>query len=250
MCTVSFIARRRGYLLGMNRDEQLTRAKGLPPAQREVNGMKILGPSEPGGGMWIALNEAGATLALINWYSITAHVQRKPLSRGEIVSSTSFASAPSKVEGTLNRLSLRRINPFRLIGIFPATKEVVEWRWNLKQLVRRNCTWTTHQWISSGFDEPKAQRVRSRTFRLAIQQATFGRAAWLRRLHGSHAPECGPFSTCMHRIDAATVSYTEITVGRSRGEMLYHLGAPCLAAFGRSFSRQRNSLSVVAAHRV
>src|SRR5689334_4291843 len=31
MCTVTFIARQRGYCLGMNRDEKLARPIGLPP---------------------------------------------------------------------------------------------------------------------------------------------------------------------------------------------------------------------------
>src|SRR5688572_19774021 len=134
MCTVSFIARKQGYLLGMNRDEQLTRAQGLPPKLRSVNGVRVIYPSEPGGGTWISLNESGATLALINWYSITTRVQSHPISRGEIVSAARFASDPTAAEATLNRLPLRRINPFRLIGIFPGRQEVAEWRWNLKQL--------------------------------------------------------------------------------------------------------------------
>ena len=34
--------------------------------------------------------------------------------------------------------------------------------------------------------------------------------AWMRRLHRSHVPAPGPFSICVHREDARTVSYTEI----------------------------------------
>src|SRR6266853_2821052 len=76
MCTVTFIARRRGYCLGMNRDEKLARPTGLPPRKKMVNGRAVISPSEPGGGTWIALNDQGATLALINWYSIIARVDR------------------------------------------------------------------------------------------------------------------------------------------------------------------------------
>ena len=42
----------------------------------------------------------------------------------------------------------------------------------------------------------------------ARNQKFEGRLNWLRRLHRSHLPERGPFSICMHRSDAATVSYT------------------------------------------
>jgi len=218
----------------MNRDEKLTRPAGLPPKEKRVNGRGIIFPSEPGGGTWIAVNDHGATLALINWYSITARVDGKGVSRGEVVNSASAAISPDSADGALHGLPLNRINPFRLIGVFPTTTEIVEWRWNLNQLVRKRHRWKSQQWISSGFDEPAAQRIRGRTFRQAQKQESAGSLDWLRRLHRSHAPETGPFSTCMHRADAATVSYTEISVSAPVAVMRYHTGAPC-KKFERSF---------------
>jgi len=161
MCTVTFIARRRGYCLGMNRDEKLTR----PTA------------------------------------------------------------------AALDGLPLNRINPFRLIGIYPATSEIIEWRWNLKNLVRKNHRWKAQQWISSGFDEPTAQRIRGRAFAIAQHQRSAGSLDWLRRLHRSHSPETGPFSICMHREEAATVCYTEVAVSAQSVVMRYHSGAPCRNTF-------------------
>jgi len=54
--------------------------------------------------------------------------------------------------------------------------------------------------------------------------------SWLRRFHSSHAshaPEIGPYSICMHRNDAATVSYTEVVVSRRITRMRYQSGSPC-----------------------
>ena len=229
MCTVTFIARQRGYCLGMNRDEKLTRPTGLPPKKKKVNGRAVISPSEPGGGTWIAVNDHGATLALINRYSITARVVGKADSRGKVINSMSAAISPDVADAVLHELPLNRINPFRLIGIYPATVEIVEWRWNLKQLVRLNHRWKSQQWISSGFDEPTAQRVRGKTFQQAGWQHSAGSLDWLRRLHRSHSPHASPFSTCMHRADAATVSYTEVTVSSRQAAMRYHAGAPCRA---------------------
>ena len=227
MCTVTFIARQRGYALGMNRDEKLTRAKGLPPKRRTLNGVKVLCPSESDGGSWIALNETGATLALINWYSVTRRVALDPVSRGEVVKTLGGFDSPNLVAAGFNILPLRRINPFRLVGIFPTVEGIVEWCWDLKRLVIKNHPWMTQQWISSGFDEPEAQRVRGETFQRALGENSVARINWLRRLHCSHNPEVGPFSTCMHRADAATVSYTEVTVSPSVAMMSYHAGALC-----------------------
>src|SRR5882724_10376644 len=227
MCTVTFIARQKGYCLGMNRDEKLTRPAGLPPKKKTVSGRAVICPSESGGGTWITLNDRGTTLALINWYSITARAGHDAVSRGEVVNSVSAATSPDIADAALAGLPLNRINPFRLIGIFPVTGEVVEWRWNLKQLVRKDHRWESRQWISSGFDEPAAQRERGGTYRRALQQSSAGSLDWLRRLHGSHSPHTGPFSTCMHRADAATVSYTDVAVSSREAVMRHHAGPPC-----------------------
>jgi len=227
MCTVTFVPHKRGYRLGMNRDEKLMRITALPPSRTNVNNRSVLFPSEPGGGTWIAVTDSGVCLALINWYSFVSHVERMAVSRGEVVKSLSEATTSDLAEALLEQLPLNRMNPFRLIGIFPATREVIEWRWDLRKLDRRNCRWEMQQWISSGFDEPGAQRVRDKTFQAARRQRTAGSSDWLRRLHRSHLPHTGPFSTCMHRADAATVSYTEVAFVGRRTTMRYHAGPPC-----------------------
>ena len=227
MCTVSFIARRRGYLLAMNRDEKRTRPAGLPPRSRFNNGRTVLGPAEPGGGSWITVNDAGVAFALINWYSVPAPASSGPVSRGEVVNTVSGQTGSGGTAEQLTTLPLKRTNPFRLIGVFPATREVVEWRWNLIELVRCQHAWSAQQFISSGMDEPMAQRLRSETFNRALRQRSAGTIDWLRRLHRSHTPACGPFSTCMHRPDAATVSYTELAVSAGQAALRHRNAPPC-----------------------
>jgi len=236
MCTVTFIARRGGYCLGMNRDEQLTRPTGLPPQLNKVDGCAVVCPSEPGGGTWIALNDTGVCLALINWYAVVATGRGPAVSRGVVVHSVSSISSPHLADDALHGLPLCQINPFRLIGVFPGTHEIAEWRWDLKRLIRKNHRWRAQQWASSGFDEPAAQRVRARTFREACRQMSAGSLNWLRRLHRSHSPQSGPFSTCMHRADAATVSYTEVSVSQRKAVMHYHAGATCQRSNCRAWS--------------
>lgn len=228
MCTVSFIARRRGYLLAMNRDEQLTRPKGLPPKIIRVDERKVICPSEPGGGTWIAVSDAGVCFALVNWYSAKARVRNNPVSRGCVINALGTEFSCAAASEILAGLPLKQTNPFRLIGIFPATREMIEWRWDWQRLARIHHPWRSQQFISSGFDEPTAQRIRSRIFSQAMRQKSAGSLDWLRRLHRSHAPAAGPFSTCMHRADAATVSYTEVVVSPRTAKMSHHAGAPCL----------------------
>jgi hypothetical protein len=173
------------------------------------------------------LNEKGVSFALINWYSVTARVSADSLSRGRIVEAISPCCGIEEAHKKLADLPINFINPFRLIGIFPESYEVMEWRWDLRKLARHDCEWRAQQWISSGYDEPRAQLVRSATFERMRQDFSAGSLPWLRRLHSSHLPEPGPFSTCMHRKDAATVSYCEIQTSRNEGSMRYLAGPPC-----------------------
>jgi hypothetical protein len=228
MCTVTLVPGRSGYRLGMNRDEQRTRPVGLPPARhRYPSGVTVICPSEPTGGTWISLNDCGVSLALVNWYSVPARVVAASVSRGEVVRQLAAIRDARELKRGIRELPLDRINPFRLIAIFLASHEIVECRWNLSMLRRLDLPWQAQQWISSGFDEPTAQRVRGEVFRAECSASDFDSTSWLRRLHASHLPEAGPFSTCMHREDAVTVSYTEIVVS-SRGAVMRHKsGSPC-----------------------
>ncbi len=217
MCSVTFWPHRHGYRLAMNRDESLTRIAGLPPARFVVGGRAVVHPGEPAGGTWISLNDRGVTFALINWYAITARAPAPTTSRGEVVRTLRDCTAPDEATARLRELPLLRINPFRVIGFFPEQQAVQEWRWNVATLTEVPHDWSPRQWLSSGHDESTAQRIRSATFDALRTETDAGSLPWLRRLHSSHGPERGPFSTCMHRADAATVSYTEIEIeGGSR----------------------------------
>ena len=226
MCTVTFIARKNGYAVGMNRDEKLSRAQGLPPAKHIVNGRAAIFPSEPSGGTWIGVNDAGVTFALINWYSVSARVSGNVVSRGEVARSLLAYDGLSGAEKHLADFPLRNTNPFRLLGIFPESTAIVEWRWNLSALERIAHEWKTNIWISSGFDELGAQRTRFQTF-VGAEPGLARSGDSLRALHSSHAPSRGPYSICMHRADAATVSYAEVQVNSVAATLAYKADAPC-----------------------
>lgn len=227
MCTVTFWPKKRGYILGMNRDEQRSRAAALGPSTVEVNGLRVVHPSEPSGGTWISSNERGLTVALINWYSVTARVSKNALSRGEVVLAVRAARSTNEIAFRLGTLPLERINPFRLIAVVEDEQLVHEWRWNQETLSAVRHAWLPGIWISSGFDEHGAQRARSAVFAESLRDPDAGSVAWLRRLHSSHLPECGPLSICMHRADAVTVSYTEIEAAEGALTMRQTMNSPC-----------------------
>lgn len=91
-------------------------------------------PSEPGGGTWVGVNDAGISLALLNWYAAAAPATDPPVSRGLVVRETLMADRPDTAEARLRELPLDRLRPFRLIGFFPGDATVGEWLWDGRRL--------------------------------------------------------------------------------------------------------------------
>jgi len=208
----------------MNRDEKRSRAAAVPPSIVDVNSARAIFPREPNGGTWIAANDGGVCVALINWYRINREPGRDVMSRGQVVRELAGKSTTAEIAEAVMNLPLHRLRPFRLIAVVPLEQRVTEWRWNLEQLIARKHDWQMQHWFSSGFNEERAERERERVCTAARDRRSL---AGLRQLHRSHRPKRGPFSICMHRDEAATVSYTEVAVSRRRATMRYKPGPCC-----------------------
>jgi hypothetical protein len=227
MCTVSFVPTRTGFLFAMNRDEKKSRVAAEAPRRRRTGHHTSLHPAEPGGGSWIGVNQKGVALALINWYAMPQ--KDGPLaSRGIVVPQLLAEARLDRLGQRLAFLPLPRINPFRLIAVSLAERRVEEWGWNGDCLKVSRKDWRRRHWFSSGFEEMTAARTRAQVAAGAARANLAGTLPWLRRLHQSHRPACGAFSICMHRDDAQTVSYTEISVEPLRARMRYGAGPPCM----------------------
>lgn len=225
MCTVSFIPKTGGYLVAMNRDELFTRGEAELPKLQSIGGVRSVYPQDAVGGTWIATNEFGNTWALLNW-NIEPHCPR-PRSRGEVI----LLTVPSRSIDAANALllgsSLQGIGPFRTVGIFAQQKAIREWRWDGARLDSIEHPWAAHHWFSSGRSDELATNQRSTQLQNAWRSNDAGSVAWLRRQHESHMPEAGAYSICVHRDDAATLSYTEIEVGLEHVRLRYKNAAPC-----------------------
>ncbi len=212
----------------MNRDELLSRGTAMPPRVDLISGTSTVHPVDVAGGSWISANEYGTTWALLNWNIKTE--SRKERSRGEVVLSVAGAKRPSEVLKHISLAKLNGIDPFRLIGISSEAQEVTEWRWNGSELSPRTHLWEHNHWFSSGRSDELAAENRGKAFIKGCSLPDAGSLRWLRQMHRSHEPERGAFSICVHREDAATVSYTEIEVTEGNVRMLYRPGGPCSIA--------------------
>jgi hypothetical protein len=227
MCTVSFYPKGNNYLVGMNRDELFTRASATPAKIHEYHSMPSIHPTDAEGGTWIAVNAAGITFALLNWNSPPRTTKLR--SRGEAILQVLPSYSLLDTEQKISRDFVMGMLPFRLVGFFPADQLVREWRWNgTATLAMIDFTWEPRRWFSSGLTDEKAASERNRITEAAAKESNAGSLGWLRSLHSSHLPKCGAFSICVHRSDAATLSYTDVSVERSEVTMRYRDGSPCL----------------------
>jgi hypothetical protein len=227
MCTVTFYSKGNTYLVGMNRDELFTRGPAASPTIQQYESTMSMHPTDAEGGTWIGVNEAGVTFALLNWNSPRSTV--KVRSRGEVILQILPTNLPQEAEKRMTRGLVLGMRPFRLIGFFPNAEIVREWRWDgVTTLETIHFDWQPHHWFSSGLSDEEAAKHRSRITDSVKTETDAGSAEWLRSLHRSHLPTRGPFSVCVHRDDAATLSYTEVSVRPNGVTMRYRDGSPCL----------------------
>ena len=228
MCTLTFIPKPQGYLLGMSRDERLTREVALAPAAVNIATVHAVYPRESSGGTWIGSNAAGVTFSLLN-QNAGPQSPVKERSRGEIIPALMGSSRFPEAMRRFQHLDLRGLLPFVLVGIFPAEQIISQCQWDGNELKLLRIGWDVRHWFSSGVSDEMARKVRGSTCYEAWRRRDAGSAEWLRGLHASHSPVRGSFSICVHRPDAATVSYTEVAFTGGDLTMRYHAGHPCQA---------------------
>ncbi len=225
MCTVSWLHQGEGYAVLFNRDELRTRGHARPPRIEQRGATTLVLPRDSdAGGTWIGANSHGLTLALLNEYE---PAPRPPLeSRGMLVDALLDSRGIPEVEERLRQLDLVRYAPFRLLS-FDAAGERASARWRAETLEQRALTPADLPATSSSRDPRGAERHRRALF---ASQAEGAGLAGLERFHESHQPERGALSPCMHRDDAATVSFTRVVVAPESVELAYRAGPPCEGA--------------------
>jgi hypothetical protein len=226
MCSVSWVAAAGALDLFFNRDEQRTRAPGLPPVSGDRNNVRFFFPVDgKSGGTWIAANNRGLVTGLLNHYAAdTSPMPPTNASRGAIIPGLIDAATPAEAAERLTPAEAATQRPFLLILLHHA-RPGVRLTWDGVALARKPLDPARGFLTTSSFRT--AEVVPSRH---AVAAQTIWDATTLHDLHASHLPERGPFSICMHRPDARTVSFTRIHSGPDEVRLDYHADAPCRPA--------------------
>lgn len=224
MCTVSWLPAPGGYTLCFNRDERHTRGPALPPERRAASGRVFLAPFDSDhGGTWLAVNDGGLTLGLLNRYGPGAVVTAGPArSRGLVILELIAAADVAAALRALEHSDLRRTPPFLLVALEPdRPPRIAEWDGAALAMATHHAPGLLR--TSSAVTEPEVAAARRAQFAAAAP----GTAAELAALHRSHHPDRGKRSVCMHREDAETRSFSQVTVTPDRVTLLHVPDAPC-----------------------
>ena len=249
MCTVSWIRGADDYQLFFNRDERRTRLQALPPRLLSRDGVRFLAPVDGDfGGTWISTNEFGISLCLLNGANLTGSSGPPPtaarslgLLLPELISSANI----SDVYDRLQRTDFAYYAPLTLVGMgLGAAAVAIEWdgRQRVSNVMEQSCFMLT----SSSFQTEAVCQTRQTEFARIIavrtpdSSPTPDQAAFL-QFHASHVPSRSAYSTCMHRPDAETVSFSQITATAQSTELLYSPAAPCQQVQAASWTLPRRN---------
>lgn len=227
MCTATWTQDDDRYSLFFNRDELRTRSPALPPSHQEKDGIEFVAPTDTqAGGTWIAVNVYGQSLCLLNDYRSTESKPTSALtSRGLLVADMARATDPEALRKLWMQVDYERFRPFKLLALAPGMPACL-FGWNGSEPSLEQGA-VEPPLCSSSFDDLGAARSRADLLGEFLDRTDLGSRKRQLRFHQSHLPERGPYSVCMHRPDAATVSLTLVDVDAASVSMAYAHGAPC-----------------------
>ncbi len=134
-----------------------------------------------------------------------------------------------RVSERVNESDLKAFQPFTMVAL--AVEEpamLIEWT-GAKCVIQSDAE-SNMPITSSSMKELDVIGERKKQFQMLLSKAGQLDAGLLYQFHRSHVPVRGPYSVCMHREDAATVSLSAVSVTPGSIEFNYYGMSPCLEA--------------------
>jgi hypothetical protein len=232
VCTVTWFDESDGYQVFFNRDERRQRRPGLPPEVRRSGSTRFVAPLDGDfGGTWIAANEFGLTVCLLNGPAAAGEQPSLPpsasTSRGHVPLSVIEHRTTPGVRAALRPAGLARFRPFVLV-LFDSIGTGLVAAWSGVELRVREGRPDGPPLVSSSFSTQEVRRNRAAVYhRMLRTHRGADRSRLHLAYHRSHDPTAGPDSPCMHRPDACTVSFTRVRVRPAEVRLDYCPHAPC-----------------------
>lgn len=240
MCTVSWLGGVGLVELFTNRDEQRSRPAAERPSEWVTpNGTRFLAPRDPlGGGSWVAANEHGVALCLVNHYQAAEPGGSSLLSRGTVIVDLADGRDLGQVESLATELELERLRGFRVLALHPEESPLL-FSWDGAEAACERGSMVAPPLISSSVTLPEVEVARRAAYRVAVEEHGGETSAALQAFHASRSPEPGPLAVAMSRQDACTVSHTRVRIDTDTVEMEYAEGPPGNGVVGSIHSLAR-----------
>jgi len=248
MCTMTWFTKPDGYELFFNRDERLSRRRAEAPTIQSDDGVDYISPTDSdAGGTWIAVNEYGITVCLLNHYQFEQiETYKKWISRGEMVRSFANTSDLRIAERVFDQIDLFDYRAFRMFMIDQRGNNCLFVWDGHSARVERNVTTPKS---SSSVDSKNVKARRKQLF-ADMNLIDSQNSQDFINYHASHLPARSKDSVCMHRDDAKTVSLSHVVVSDKGISFAYADGSPCEVGFAEpvflDFIQSNHSMPKVA----
>jgi hypothetical protein len=224
MCTLTAVPLPGNHLrLAFNRDERPTRTPALPPAVGRFEDRWAVLPTDPqSGGTWLAVNDAGLALAVLNVNPPEKWVRSPPRSRGHLIPALLGLDAPADALAELERLfDYRDFAPFRLALVGRGIVAEVRWDGREPMVTSRLLGGSPLLFTSSGLGDHLVEWVRRELFDDLFAGPAGGWAAAQDEFHRHRWPGREYLSVNMTRDAARTVSHAVIELDDAGATMRY-----------------------------
>lgn len=218
MCTVSWQVAEQldagELLLYFNRDEMRQRARGDTPEVFVKDGVSYLSPTDPErGGTWIAANEQGCLVCLLNDYSVAFDSKAQWESRGMLVRALAAFTKIDQIRQYFNQKGKLNYPPFTLL--FWDGFQMNQWHWDTQSL---ECS----ENVSAPFTSSSWQTARVEAGRKGLYEKWVGEEnRSLASYHKHVIPDDAESSVCMARELTQTVSLTSVLISPDNVQMRY-----------------------------
>jgi hypothetical protein len=225
MCTASWwFGDDGGYDLFFNRDEQKSRPVADAPKTFNGDGTSFLAPTDTArGGSWIATNEFGVTVCLLNHHPEhvrnSESIQDDAPSRGQLVLLTAGAATVREAMECVASAELSRFKPFHLLALAP-NRSIGLMTWDGRHLAQA-AVGVTAPITTSSYHSNAVIAERRRQFSLLMSEVQVASRPPLEAFQDQHDPVHSAYSVLMNRPDASTVSQTHVQVTPVRAQMSY-----------------------------
>ncbi len=238
MCTVSVVtlsplgsgfAPAARLRVSCNRDESPRRASAVGPIERTFGARRALLPIDPeSGGTWIAVNDAGVAMALLNLYPdrrVSKDALSRRPSRGSIIPALLEHGSAGAALAAAQRIDPAASRPFQLVLVDPHAIAVVRCDGYELKCDRSPLDAAPRLFTTSGLGDARVDAPRRALFQQMVVQ-TSDRAAAQDHFHQHSWLDRPQLSVCMRRAEALTVCRTTIEIADGWASLLHHPAPP------------------------